>query len=52
MTRHSPIKVWGTGNDVRDLIYIDDFIDALILAAERLDTDDPVNIGFGKGTQH
>ncbi len=47
--RHSPIKVWGTGNDVRDLIYIDDFIDALILAAERLDTYDPVNIGFGKG---
>lgn len=47
--RHKPIRVWGTGDDVRDLIYIDDFIDALILAAERIETYDPVNIGFGSG---
>jgi GDP-L-fucose synthase len=47
--RHDPLQVWGTGDDVRDLIYIDDFIDALILAAEKIDTYDPVNIGLGKG---
>jgi len=47
--RQDPLRVWGTGDDVRDLIYIDDFIDALILAAERIDTYDPVNIGLGKG---
>ncbi len=47
--RHKPIKVWGTGDDVRDLIYIDDFIDALILAAERIETYDPINIGLGSG---
>ncbi|MHC1729366.1 MAG: NAD-dependent epimerase/dehydratase family protein [Syntrophobacteraceae bacterium] len=47
--RHNPIKVWGTGDDVRDLIYIEDFIDALVLAAEKIDTYDPVNIGLGKG---
>jgi GDP-L-fucose synthase len=47
--RHKPIKVWGTGDDVRDLIYIDDFIDALVLAAEKINTYDPVNVGFGKG---
>nr|WP_321397846.1 NAD-dependent epimerase/dehydratase family protein [uncultured Desulfobacter sp.] len=47
--RQNPIRVWGTGDDVRDLIYIDDFIDALVLAAERIDTYDPVNIGMGKG---
>ncbi len=46
--RHSPIKVWGTGNDIRDLIYIDDFIDALILAAEKINTFDAINIGLGK----
>ncbi len=47
--RHSPIEVWGTGDDIRDLIYIDDFIEALILAAEKMDTYDPVNIGLGIG---
>ena len=47
--RQNPLKVWGTGDDVRDLIYIDDFIDALILATEKIDTYDPVNIGLGKG---
>ena len=30
--QHDPIEVWGTGEDVRDLIYIGDFIDAMILA--------------------
>lgn len=47
--RQNPLKVWGTGDDIRDLIYIDDFIDALVLATEKIDTYDPVNIGLGKG---
>jgi GDP-L-fucose synthase len=47
--RQNPLKVWGTGDDIRDLIYIDDFIDALLLASEKIHTYDPVNIGLGKG---
>jgi GDP-L-fucose synthase len=47
--RHNPMKVWGTGDDVRDLIYIDDFLTGLLLAAEKINTYDPVNIGYGKG---
>jgi GDP-L-fucose synthase len=47
--RHDPIEVWGTGNDVRDLIYIDDFIDAMILATEKIETYNPLNIALGKG---
>lgn len=47
--RQNPIKVWGTGDDIRDLIYIDDFIDGLVLAAEKIDTFDPVNLAYGKG---
>ncbi|HNP27556.1 MAG TPA: NAD-dependent epimerase/dehydratase family protein [Nitrospirales bacterium] len=47
--RHDPLEVWGTGDDVRDLIYVDDFVDALLLAMVRLDRFDPVNIGYGKG---
>jgi GDP-L-fucose synthase len=47
--RHAPLSVWGTGEDVRDLIYIDDFIDAAIMAAEKMTRFDPINIAFGKG---
>jgi GDP-L-fucose synthase len=47
--RQNPLKVWGTGDDIRDLIYIDDFIDALVLAAEKIATYDPINVGLGKG---
>lgn len=46
--RHDPIRIWGTGEDIRDLIYIDDFIDGLILAAEKIDSFDAVNIAQGK----
>ena len=48
--RHNPVKVWGTGNDIRDLIYVDDFIDALVLPAEKINTYDPMNMGLGKGS--
>ena len=47
--RRDPFEVWGTGDDVRDWIYIDDFIDAMMLATERIETYDPVNIALGKG---
>lgn len=47
--RHNPIEVWGTGDDVRDLIYVDDFIDAILLAIEKINLYNPINIGFGKG---
>ncbi|MGD0335703.1 MAG: NAD-dependent epimerase/dehydratase family protein [Candidatus Omnitrophota bacterium] len=46
--RNSPIRIWGTGDDVRDLIYIDDFIDGLILAAEKIPLFDCVNVAQGK----
>lgn len=47
--RHSPIVVWGKGTDVRDVIYIDDFIDAMLLAAEKVDSYNPINVGSGRG---
>jgi GDP-L-fucose synthase len=47
--RQNPFEVWGTGDDIRDWIYIDDFIDAVILAAEKIDTFNPLNIGLGEG---
>jgi GDP-L-fucose synthase len=47
--RHDPLEVWGTGEDVRDLIYVDDFVDAVMLAMAKLEHFDPMNIGFGAG---
>jgi len=47
--RQDPIVVWGDGKDVRDLLYIDDFIDAMCLAAEKIDHFDPINVASGEG---
>ncbi len=46
--RQDPLVVWGDGKDVRDVIYVDDFVDAVILAAEKVGSYDPLNIGAGK----
>ena len=47
--RHNPLEVWGTGDDVRDLIYIDDFIDGMLLAFEKSTDYLAVNIAAGQG---
>ena len=46
------VVLWGTGKPSREFLYVDDAARALILAAERLDVSDPVNIGTGTETQH
>jgi GDP-L-fucose synthase len=46
--RHSPLEVWGDGSDVKDLIYVDDFIDGMLLAMEKINQFDPVNIATGR----
>ncbi len=45
--RQSPLVVWGTGDDVRDIIYIDDFVEGVLLAVERPDQFLAVNIASG-----
>ena len=47
--RQTPMEVWGTGNDIRDLIYIDDFIEGTIRAFKRPENYLAINIGAGKG---
>jgi GDP-L-fucose synthase len=47
--RHKPVEVWGTGDDVKDLIYVDDFLDGLLLAFERASAYLAVNIAAGQG---
>lgn len=47
--RHNPLEVWGTGEDVRDPVYVDDVVRAMLLAAEKVKGYDTFNIGLGKG---
>ncbi|HZP72236.1 MAG TPA: GDP-L-fucose synthase [Gaiellaceae bacterium] len=42
------IVLWGDGSPTREFLYVDDAADALVLAAERYDGADPVNIGTGE----
>jgi len=41
------IAVWGTGKATREFFYVEDAAEAIILAMERYDKSDPVNIGAG-----
>jgi GDP-L-fucose synthase len=45
------VVLWGTGEPSREFLYVDDAARALILAAERYDSSDPVNIGTGAETK-
>jgi GDP-L-fucose synthase len=42
------IDVWGTGSASREFLYVDDAADGIVLAAERYDDGDPVNLGVGR----
>jgi len=39
------ITVWGTGTATREFLYVDDAARGVVLAAERYDKPDPVNLG-------
>ena len=41
------ITAWGTGKQTREFFYVDDAAEGLILAMERYDKPEPVNLGSG-----
>jgi GDP-L-fucose synthase len=41
------VEVWGTGRASREFLFVEDCARAVVLAAERYDAPDPVNIGAG-----
>ena len=45
--RMSPLEVWGDGTEIKDLIYVEDFVDGLIAALATLGSYQPLNIGTG-----
>lgn len=41
------VDIWGTGTASRDFLYVDDTAEGIVLAAERYDSPEPVNLGSG-----
>jgi len=41
------IRVWGSGKATREFLYAEDAAEGIILATERYDKPDPVNLGTG-----
>jgi len=41
------VVVWGTGKATREFLYVEDCAEAIVLATEKYDKVDPVNIGAG-----
>ena len=42
------IEVWGTGNASREFLYVDDCAEGIVLATEKYDKPDPINLGAGR----
>lgn len=47
-TKQQSLAVWGTGKATREFLYVEDAARAILLAAERLETSEPVNVGSGQ----
>src|SRR5712692_1101790 len=47
-SRAQRLEVWGTGSASREFLYVEDCARAIVLAAQRYNGADPVNIGSGR----
>ena len=45
----SEVSVWGSGRPVREWLYVDDCVEAMLRAVEIPYLPDPINIGVGSG---
>ncbi len=48
--RADQVVLWGDGSPTREFLYVDDCVEGLVLAAERYDGSEPVNLGTGVET--
>ena len=46
--KEKPLKVWGDGKDLKDFIYIDDFIEGLLKVFSIKNFSGPINLASGK----
>src|SRR3989344_3650740 len=42
------VELWGTGKPTREFLYVEDGAEGIILAAEKYDKPEPVNLGSGR----
>ncbi len=45
--RKEEVVLWGTGNATREFLYVEDAAEGIILATEKYEKSDPVNLGIG-----
>src|SRR5512138_1630245 len=44
----SEVALWGDGSPTREFLYVEDAAEGIVLAAEKYDSSDPVNLGSGQ----
>jgi GDP-L-fucose synthase len=42
------VVLWGDGTPTREFFYVEDCAEGIVLAAEKFDSSDPVNLGSGQ----
>jgi GDP-L-fucose synthase len=42
------VKVWGTGNPMREFLHVNDLADALVLLMDQYESNETINVGTGK----
>ncbi len=47
LTANGNVVLWGDGSPTREFLYVDDCAEGLLLAADRYDAPEPVNLGTG-----
>ena len=45
---HDEVTIWGDGSPTREFLYVEDCAEGIVLAAERYDDSEPVNLGSGQ----
>lgn len=48
--KENPVKVWGSGNQTRAFLYVEDLAEGMILAIEKCPEPDPINLGTDEET--
>ncbi len=52
LRRNLPVEIWGDGENVRDFLYIEDFVDACIELSQKsaqMGAIEVFNVGYGRG---
>jgi GDP-L-fucose synthase len=48
MNTNRPVQIWGSGSAIREFLYVEDAVDALVFLMERYSTADIINVAGGE----